>query len=72
MFISGKRLKELRKSKKVTQAQTADFLGIDARSYQRLEYGGTPSIGTLVTLADYFGVSVDYLIGRTDNPDVTK
>lgn len=31
-----------------------------------------PSAENLITLADYFGCSVDYLLGRTDNPDVNR
>ena len=68
MLIFGKRLKELRASRNLKQTEMADFLGITSRHYQEMEYGkiNIPTL-TLVKLADYFGVSLDYLCGR-DNP----
>ena len=65
----GKRLKLERKKKNMTQVGMANFLGCTDRHYQRMEYGyiNVPSL-TLMTLADYFGVSTDYLLGRTDQP----
>lgn len=67
------RIKQLRTSKKITQAQLAEYLEISVINVQRFEYGNRrPSLDTLMALADYFNVSVDYLLGRTDNPDVNK
>ncbi|BDF71716.1 hypothetical protein CE91St41_10570 [Oscillospiraceae bacterium] len=65
----GQRLKLERKKKNMTQVGMANFLGCTDRHYQRMEYGyiNVPSL-TLMTLADYFGVSTDYLLGRTDQP----
>lgn len=65
--IFGQRLKELRKEKKLLQKDMADMLGLTDRHYQRMEYGkvNVPSL-TLCFLADYFGVTTDYLLGRTD------
>lgn len=62
------RIKALRKEKGVTQVEMAEFLGCKDRHYQKIEYGeiNIPSL-TLVKLADYFGVSTDYLLGRSDN-----
>ena len=63
------KLKECRKNKGVTQKDTADFLGIKERSYQNYEYGNSEApYSTLSKLADYFDVSTDYLLGRSDNP----
>ena len=63
------RLKELRKGHGVTQREMAEYLGISTRGYQRYEVGdGYPDVPGLVALADYFGVSTDYLLGRTDEP----
>jgi transcriptional regulator with XRE-family HTH domain len=47
----------------------ADTLGISYRNYQRYERGemDTP-YSKLLILADFFNVSIDYLVGRTDNP----
>ena len=63
------RLKELRKTNKVTQKQIASAIELSERNYQSLEYGNIkPSYETLLKLADYFDVSLDNLVGRTDNP----
>ena len=70
MSIIGERLKQLRKSANVTQKAVANAIGVTEVSYQRFEYGTVrPSIDTLAALADYFNVSVDYLIGRSDTPE---
>lgn len=73
MELFALRLKELRKSKKVKQTEMADLLGITSRHYQDIEYGkiNIPTL-TLIALADYFDVSIDYLVGRTDNPEVNR
>ena len=62
------RIKELRKEKGLTQVAMAEFLGCKDRHYQKIEYGeiNIPSL-TLVKLADYFDVSTDYLLGRSDD-----
>ena len=61
------RLKELRKVKGVTQRQMADLLGIAERNYQRYETGVVdPTASNATKLADFFEVSVDYLIGRVN------
>jgi len=61
------RLKPLRKEKKVTQRQIAELLDCTEQHYQRMEYGkvNLPST-TVIFLANYFGVSADYLLGLTD------
>jgi transcriptional regulator with XRE-family HTH domain len=63
------RLKELRKSKKLKQTDMAAFLNVTPRHYQDMEYGkiNVPGL-TLIALADYFDVSLDYLVGRSDEP----
>lgn len=62
------RLKELRKEKGVKQKDMANFLDCTENHYQQIEYGNVniPSL-TLETLADYFEVSTDYLLGRSDD-----
>ena len=65
------RLTELRKKKGLTQKNLADFLGIALVSWQRFEYGTSkPKLENIIALSDYFDVSIDYLVGRTDNPAV--
>ena len=67
------RLRGLRVGKKVMAKTMADNLGISYRNYQRYERGemDTPS-SKLISIDDYFGVSTDYLLGRTDNPNVLR
>ena len=71
MIKIPEKLRALRKEKKVTQQGMADYLGIKLRSYQYYEQdyengGHRPDYETLVALADYFGVTTDYLLGRSD------
>ena len=67
------RLKECRKTKGLTQKQAASFFDIAERHWQRYESGEqTPTFDGLLEIADYFGVSLDWLTGRTDNPDSHK
>ena len=64
-----KNLRSLRISRGVSQQKIADYLGITQQSVNRYEKQKfEPDIGTLIMLADYFGTTVDYLIGHTDNP----
>ena len=61
------RLVFLRKEKKETQVQLANAVSITSRSLQALEAGKClPKFETLIALADHFGVTLDYLMCRTD------
>ena len=62
------RLKELRKLKGLTQKQIAIHFEMTERNYQRLEASNSPSYENLIRFADYFNVSTDYILGRSDNP----
>ena len=67
-MIFNDRLKLLRKENHLTQAQVAETLGMPTRSYQRLESDGAKThYDTLIKIADYYQVSVDWLMGRTEN-----
>ena len=69
MKIFCERLKALRKSKGITQKAVAKALEIAERHYQKIEYGEVvPGLDLAITLADYFGVSIDFLVGKTDDP----
>ena len=63
------RLKELRKARKLTHQRLAIELNMNQNSISRYETGEHEAdYRTLILLADYFGVSIDYLLERTDNP----
>ena len=67
MKIFAERMRLLRKEKKKTQTEMAELLGIKLRAYQYYESGTSyPEIPNLIKLADYFGVTTDYLLGRSD------
>ncbi len=62
-------LKELRQQKDLTQQELATTLDINLSSYQKYERPNNtikPSLDTLIKLADYYNVSVDYLLGRSE------
>ena len=65
--ILGSRLCALRKEKGLRQVDMAEILGITQTHYQRIEKGkiNIPTL-TLCILADYFEVSTDYLLGRSE------
>ena len=63
----NERLKNERKSQKLTQQFVAAEIGISVRAYQQDEQGlYEPNIEKLIKLADLFDVTVDFLIGRVD------
>ena len=64
------RLKYLQKNN-ITKKSIADNIGISVRNYYRYERGEqNPILPILILLADYFDFSIDYLVGRTDNPNI--
>lgn len=66
----GKRLSELRKEKGMTQEELAKALNITRSALSLYEIGKRdPDSATLKKIADFFGVSIDYLLGRTDLPN---
>lgn len=69
MVVFKDHLRSIRNSKKVTQKDIAKAVGVTERNYQDWEYGNTkPGFDALIALADYFDVSLDYLVGRSDDP----
>jgi transcriptional regulator with XRE-family HTH domain len=66
----GKRLKYLRDSRELLQSDVAAAVGITVSTYSNLEtgYASSTKLKTAVALADFYGVSLDFLIGRTDDP----
>ena len=67
------RLKEIRKTKGISQLKLAIDLNTNQNTISRYETGERePGIVELIRIADYFDVSVDYLLERTDNPKTNK
>ena len=70
MQILAKRLKGLREERRIYQRELAELLGMSFRGYQNYETGQSePKLATLIAIADYYQVAIDYLVGRTDVPD---
>lgn len=74
LFCQGRviiifRLKELREAKHISQVKLAMDLHLNQNSISRYETGEREAgYEILIMIADYFNVSLDYLMGRTDNP----
>lgn len=67
------RLKQLRKERKISQLKLALDLNMNQNSISRYENGQREAdYATLILFADYFDVSIDYLLGRTNNPEFKK
>ena len=68
-----RRLRDLREDRDLTQTQMGAILSCSQRVYSNYERGEIDlPTATLVKLADYYGVSVDYLLNRTDNPATNR
>ena len=64
-----KRIRDLREDHDLTQQQIATMLGTSQTMYARYERGANElPIHHLLTLCDYYHVSADYILGRTDHP----
>ncbi|WP_165571654.1 helix-turn-helix domain-containing protein, partial [Cytobacillus praedii] len=74
MEILAKRLKWLREENRFGQKEVASNIGMTMSGYQKIEYGERePKLEKLVKLADLFGVTTDFLLGRnSNNEDLTE
>ncbi len=67
------RLKEIRTKSGISQLKLATDLNMNQNTISRYETGERQAgYSELIALADYFDVSIDYLLGRTDNPKTNK
>ena len=67
------RLRELRKGKKMTQIALQMHTGIEQALLSKFENGErVPPTDTLIKLADFYNVSIDYILCRTDKPDINR
>ena len=63
----NEKIRRLRRSAHLTQIEAAAEIGISMRGYQDMELGTLPRYEKLLRIADYYDVSVDWLMGRTEN-----
>ena len=70
--VMSARLKELREKKGVSQAEVARYLGIERSTYSAYEAGKSRPVRYMDKIANFFGVSADYIMGRTDSPMPTE
>lgn len=69
----SERLRELRLERGLTQEAVANIIGVKRYSVYTYEKGlNYPEVRNLIILADFFEVSIDYLVGRTDNPEINR
>ncbi|MBQ3850418.1 MAG: helix-turn-helix transcriptional regulator [Clostridia bacterium] len=69
--ILAERLKTCRKEKGFTQMQVAVYCDITEKAYQNYELmTREPKLEILIRIADLYGVSLDYIVGRTDDPSM--
>ena len=67
------RLKQCRKERGLSQREVAIYCDISERAYQNYEImRREPKLEILIKIADYFGVSLDYLVGRTEKRDLNR
>lgn len=67
------RIKDIREDNDLTQKQIASLLTCDQSLYSKYERGEREiPLSLMIRLADFYKTSVDYLVGRTDNPEMNK
>lgn len=67
------RIKQLREEKGITQLKMAMDLSMNQNTISRYESGARQAdYETLIAICDYFNVSIDYILMRTDNPVINK
>jgi DNA-binding XRE family transcriptional regulator len=73
MNTFAERIKELRILSGLSQEKLGLQIGLSKHSISKIESGkNTTSLDHAAKIADLFGVSIDYIVGRTDEPDVNK
>ncbi|HEP1680721.1 TPA: helix-turn-helix transcriptional regulator [Streptococcus pyogenes] len=71
MFPTFEKIKELCKQRGITLIQLEETLGYSRNTLYKLKTQ-KPNAERIAEIADYFNVSTDYLLGRTDNPKIAK
>ena len=69
IWLYFRRIYDLREDRDLKQKAVAEYLGMDPTVYRRYEKGvRSVPVDVVIKLADYYKVSTDYLLGRTDDP----
>lgn len=68
----AEKIRMLREERNVTQPVAAAEMGLSMRGYQNLELGTEPRYSSLLRVADYYNVSVDWLMGRTEKREINR
>ncbi|EDX54311.1 XRE family transcriptional regulator [Bacillus sp. SH7-1] len=69
----GEKIKELRKNNKITQEQLGNAIGVSKMAISYFEKGKkSPGRESLEKIADYFNVTTDYLLGRSEDPELSE
>lgn len=67
------RIRDMCEDNDLTQKQISSIINCDQSLYSKYERGEREiPLSLIIKLADYYNTSVDYLIGRTDNPEISK
>jgi len=73
IFMKYNNIRNIREDNDLTQSQMADILNVSQNTYSQYETGKIEWTGSsLIKIADYFNVSVDYLLDRTNKKDILK
>ena len=68
-----KNIRDLREDKDLKQREVAEYLGVSQNTYSQYETGVISlTAEILIKLSDYYGVSIDYLLDRTNNPRINR
>lgn len=68
----AEKIRMLRREKNMSQPAVAKETGLTMRGYQNIELGAEPRYGSLLRIAEFYDVSVDWLMGRTENRNAHK
>ena len=68
----AERIRKLRRAEHLSQAEFAKRIGLTMRGYQDMELGSLPRYENLLRIADYYDVSVDWLMGRTEKREINR
>jgi transcriptional regulator with XRE-family HTH domain len=71
-MMFSEKIRILRQERGMTQSEVAKAIKMSMRGYQDLELGVMPRSDKLLTIADYYNVSIDWLMGRTDKREINR